>query len=54
MAIKTVCDGCNKEILNYEKVGILGSKKVSYADYCEDCWLDPKNWKQIHKSKKSE
>jgi len=43
MALKYVCDHCNKEVEKYIKIGI------GMTMYCGKCWMDKKNWEKIHK-----
>lgn len=43
MALKYVCDNCNKTAEKPIRIGMGGNM------YCEKCWMNKKNWEKIHK-----
>ena len=43
MALRYVCDMCEKEVKKYIKIG------NSLTMYCEKCWINKNNWVKIHK-----
>lgn len=51
MARKTICDICGKDLIYYDFIQTMNSKNTLGGEYCEKCWFNSKNWKNIHKNK---
>ncbi len=48
MTTITRCDICKKKIKHSDLIRVGWEK-----EYCKKCWLDEKNWVQIHSVEKS-
>jgi len=46
MSLKSFCDICEKEITDRDKEFRVWHHPI--RTYCQDCWMNKKNWSKIH------